>query len=224
MKIIKKQRKNIRIILMNEKIFKYYDEIANKIDNPLLLRNKAKDFTYYDVEFLKKFSDKNKILLDLGSGTGLTINNLINNFKKIIAVEKYKEFSKFISKEIEIINLDLKDINLNELNFDIVTLFGVMNYFSYDEAKELYKKIYDSFEGTLIIKNQFGINEDVIVDKFSEELNSYYYSEYRYLQKEIKLLENIGFKIKEVVDIYPPEYNRWDNTHFYAIVCDNKKR
>jgi cyclopropane fatty-acyl-phospholipid synthase-like methyltransferase len=209
---------------MNEKIFKYYDEIANKIDNPLLLRNKAKDFTYYDVEFLKKFSDKNKILLDLGSGTGLTINNLINNFKKIIAVEKYKEFSKFISKEIEIINLDLKDINLNELNFDIVTLFGVMNYFSYDEAKELYKKIYDSFEGTLIIKNQFGINEDVIVDKFSEELNSYYYSEYRYLQKEIKLLENIGFKIKEVVDIYPPEYNRWDNTHFYAIVCDNKKR
>jgi cyclopropane fatty-acyl-phospholipid synthase-like methyltransferase len=209
---------------MNEKIFKYYDEIANKIDNPLLLRNKAKDFTYYDVEFLKKFSDKNKILLDLGSGTGLTINSLMNDFKKIIAVEKYKEFSKFISKEIEIINLDLKDINLNELNFDIVTLFGVMNYFSYDEAKELYKKIYNSFKGTLIIKNQFGINEDVIVDKFSEELNSYYYSEYRYLQKEIKLLENIGFKIKEVVDIYPPEYNRWDNTHFYAIVCDNKKR
>jgi cyclopropane fatty-acyl-phospholipid synthase-like methyltransferase len=209
---------------MNRKIFKYYDKIAKKIDNPLLLRNKAKDFTKYDVEFIKQFADKNKILLDLGSGTGLTINNLVPYFKKIIAIEKYKEFSKFISKKIEVINADLKEIELENLNFDIVTLFGVMNYFSYNEAKKLYKKIYNSFEGTLIIKNQFGIKEDVIVDKFSEELNSYYFSEYRYLQKEIKLLENIGFKIKEVVDIYPPEYNRWNNTHFYTIVCDNKKR
>lgn len=208
---------------MNRKIFKYYDKIAKKIDNPLLLRNKAKDFTKYDVEFIKQFADKNKILLDLGSGTGLTINNLVPYFKKIIAIEKYKEFSKFISKKIEVINADLKEIELENLNFDIVTLFGVMNYFSYNEAKELYKKIYNSFEGTLIIKNQFGIKEDVIVDKFSEELNSYYFSEYRHIEKEIKLLENIGFKIKEVIDIYPPEYNRWDNTHFYAIVCENKK-
>lgn len=23
----------------------------------------------------------------------------------------------------------------------------------------------------------------------------------------------------EVVDIYPPSFNRWDNTHFYALVA-----
>lgn len=205
---------------MNEKIFRYYNDLAKKIDNPLMLRNKSKDFTYYDVEFLKKFCNKEKILLDLGSGTGLTINNLTNCFKKIIAVEKYKEFSKFIDQKIEIINTNIKDLNFQNFRFDIVTLFGVMNYFSYEEAKELYKNIYNSFNGVLIIKNQFGIKDDVIVDSYSEELDNYYYSEYRYIEKEKELLENIGFKIKNIVDIYPKEFNRWNNTHFFAIVCE----
>ena len=208
---------------MNEKIFNYYDKLAKKADNPLITRNKAKDFTKYDVEFLKKFGDKNKILLDLGSGTGLTINNLIDDFKEIIAVEKYREFSKFIDKRIKVIEADLKEFDFN-LKFDIVTLFGVMNYFSFDEARELYKKIFNSFAGIMIIKNQFGVNEDVVVDGFSQELNSYYFSEYRHIEKEIDLLKNIGFEIKEVVDIYPKEYNIWKDTHFYAIVAYKDKK
>jgi len=208
---------------MNEKIFKYYDKLSKKAINPLVTRNKAKDSTPYDVDFIKKFADKEKVLLDLGSGTGLIINNLVENFKKIIAVEKYKEFSKFIDKRIKVINRDLKEFNFN-LNFDIVTIFGVMNYFSYSEAEELYNKIYNSFDGILIIKNQFGVKEDVIVDGFSEELNEYYFSEYRALDKEIELLKKTGFFVKDVVDIYPKEYNRWDNTHFYAIVCEVKDK
>ena len=208
---------------MNEKIFKYYDKLSKKAINPLVTRNKAKDSTPYDVNFIKKFGDKEKVLLDLGSGTGLMINNLVGDFKKIIAVEKYEAFSKFIDKRIEVINQDLKEFNFN-LNFDIVTIFGVMNYFSYSEAEELYNKIYNSFDGILIIKNQFGVKEDVIVDGFSEELNEYYFSEYRALDKEIELLKKTGFFVKDVVDIYPKEYNRWDNTHFYAIVCEVKDK
>jgi len=204
---------------MNEKIFNYYDKLSKKADNPLITRNKAKDFTKYDIEFIKQFADKNKILLDLGSGTGLTINHLIPYFKKIIAIEKYKEFYKFIDKKIEVIESDIKTFDFN-IKFDIATLFGVMNYFSYEEAKELYIKIYNSLDsGVLIIKNQFGLKKDVIVDGYSKELNSYYFSEYRFIKKEINLLKSIGFKNIEVIDIYPKEYNRWDNTHFYAIVA-----
>jgi len=55
---------------------------------------------------------------------------------------------------------------------------------------------------------------------FFKELQSYYFSYYRDLEKEKELLKEIGFKIKQVVDIYPKEYNRWNNTHFYAIVCE----
>jgi len=204
---------------MNKKIFTYYDKLSKKADNPLITRNKAKDFTNYDVELIKTFKDKNKILLDLGSGTGLTINKLINDFGKIIAVEKYSEFSKFIDEKITIINEDIQTFSF-DLKFDLITLFGIMNYFSFEEADRLYRKIFNSFNGIMIIKNQFGINEDVIIDNFSEELNNHYFSEYRYIKKEIKLLEDIGFKINDVIDIYPSEYNRWNNTHFYAIVCE----
>lgn len=203
---------------MNEKIFNYYDELSKKADNPLITRNKAKDFTKYDVELIKRFKDKEKILLDVGSGTGLSINYLVNDFKKIIAIEKYKEFSKFIDKKIEVINKDILECKFN-FEFDMATLFGVMNYFSFEEAKIIYERLFKRMQkGIIIVKNQFATKEDVIIDGFSKELNSYYFSEYRHIDKEINLLKQIGFKVKDVVDIYPAEYNRWDNTHFYAIV------
>ena len=72
----------------------------------------------------------------------------------------------------------------------------------------------------MIVKNQFGLHEDVTVDGFSEELQENYFSQYRYIDKEIRLLREVGFNNIEVVDIYPKECNRWDNTHFYALVAE----
>jgi len=202
---------------MNEKIFTYYDKLSQNAETPLVVRNKAMDFTEYDIQFLKKHANKNQILLDLGSGTGLTINNLKNDFKNIIAVEKYQGFYKFIDKDIQIIEQNILDFKF-DIEFDIISIFGVLNYFSFEEAKQLYTNIYNSFSGKVIVKNQFGVDEDVVVDGYSDELNTYYFSQYRHLNKEIELLESIGFTIEEVVDIYPKEYNRWENTHFYALV------
>ena len=72
--------------------------------------------------------------------------------------------------------------------------------------------------GLLLIKNKFGVKGDVVVNGYSEELKMNYYSEYRHLDKEIEILKNVGYKDIQVTDIYPPEANRWNNTHFYAIV------
>jgi cyclopropane fatty-acyl-phospholipid synthase-like methyltransferase len=203
----------------NKNIEEYYLKMAEKITDPKATRNNAKDFTEFDVKLMKDFADKNKTLLDMGSGTGLLINNLIDSFKHITAIEKYPNFSKFITKshKIKLITedlLDLGDIGNNE--FDVVSLLGVMNYFSIEEAKYLYDKSISYLKkgGALIVKNQFGINEDVIIDGYSEELKTDYYSEYRQVDKEIQLLESIGFHSIEKIDIYPPEYNRWGNTHF----------
>jgi len=75
---------------------------------------------YYDTIFLRKLCSKEKILLDLGSGSGATINRLIKCFKKIIAVEKYTHFLKFINKKIK----DIREIKFSK-KFDIITAFGV---------------------------------------------------------------------------------------------------
>jgi cyclopropane fatty-acyl-phospholipid synthase-like methyltransferase len=208
-------------IMKNKNVTSYYDKMAEKITNPKDTRNKAKDFSKYDIEFMKKMSNPNKNLLDLGAGTGLLVNHLVSDFKRIIAVEKYQEFSRFItqSNNIKIINADLLDFTI-DCCFDFVSLFGVMNYFNKEEAISIYENAFSFLKkgGKIIVKNQMGIYDDVIVDGYSEELKTNYYAEYRAVDKEIELLKLLSFNKIEKVDIYPPEYNRWDNTHFYALV------
>ncbi len=208
----------------NKNIGEYYQKMADNITDPKETRNKAKDFSKFDIKLIKMLADTKKTLLDLGSGTGLLINNLEFDFKQITAVEKYPEFSKFIleSPYIKVINEDLLTFEITDDSlFDIVSLFGVMNFFDNVETKMIYSKIYSYLadDGVLVVKNQMGIKNDVIVNGFSEELKTNYYSEYRHVDSEITLLGDIGFVDIEKIDIYPPEYNRWDNTHFYALVC-----
>lgn len=208
----------------NNKSIEYYNKMAKKITDAKATRNKAKDFSKYDIQLMKTLADKNKTLLDLGSGTGLLINYLIDDFKSITAVEKYPEFSRFIIRtdKIKLINEDLLKLQIPENEkYDIVSLFGVMNYFDLKEATILYKKIKSFLKkgGILVVKNQMGIKEDIIVNGYSEELQTNYYSEYRHIDKEINLLKDIGFVNDKIIDIYPPEFNRWDNTHFYALIC-----
>ncbi len=208
--------------MKNRDVQFYYQNMAKKIKRPEETRNKAKDFSKYDIEFMKQYSNKERVLLDLGSGTGLLVNHLCDDFKKIIAVEKFPEFSKFIKThdKLEVVNQDIIAFETVE-SVDIISLFGVMNCFNQEEAIVIYNKVYDmlSNDGLLIIKNQMGVYQDVIVDGWSEELETEYFAEYRNVDSEISVLRTLGFTDIDKVDIYPQEYNRWDNTHFYALVC-----
>ena len=197
--------------------------MAKNITSALETRNNAPDFSKYDIDLVTKFSDKNKNLLDLGAGGGLLVNAINNKFQSITAVELYPEFSQFIlpHANVTIINSDIKDFHTNE-KFNFVISFGVMNFFSNSEASNLYKKMSTFLKdnGTLIVKHQMGLEEDVVVDTYSDELKKNYYSNYRSLDNEKKLIEaSGGLVVKEVVDIYPDKFNRWDNTHFYAIIA-----
>jgi len=210
--------------MSNQYIHGYYEEMAKNIKSPLETRNKAKDFTRFDVALMKNFANKNRDLLDLGSGTGLLINPLNNDFRTIVAVEKYKAFSDFIIRTptIEVINSDILDLE-NNRSFDVVSIFGVMNFFNSTEANLIYKKVAGYLrknnESVAIVKHQMGLEETFTVNGWSEELNKDYYAEYRHVDIEIAMLSQAGFSRIEKVDVYPKEYNRWENTHFYALVC-----
>jgi cyclopropane fatty-acyl-phospholipid synthase-like methyltransferase len=208
--------------LGNRKIKDYYENLAEGITSATETRNKAPDFTAYDVAFVKQFSDPRKSLLDMGAGTGLLLNRISDEFQTVTAVELYPEFSKFITPKphLQVVNQNILDFESTE-TFDIVIAFGVMNFFSKAEAKKLYKQFFKFMAqgGTLIIKNQMGVAEDVIVDQHSEELGQHYYSEYRTVSHESKLISAAGFSVKDVHDIYPGEFNRWPNTRFQCIVA-----
>ncbi|MEK9572160.1 MAG: methyltransferase domain-containing protein, partial [Paracoccaceae bacterium] len=160
-------------------------------------------------------------LLDLGSGTGLIVNELTNDFEHITAVELFKEFSDYIKgKNIEIYNENLIDFYVNS-KFGIATMFGTAHYFNDGESLEIYKNIFNMLDddGIFILKNQFGLEKTKTVNE-SVALGNKYFAQYRHIDYEVKRLEAVGFRNIQVHDIYPAEANRWDDTHFYALVCE----
>ena len=209
---------------MNEKAFTFFEKMAHsdKLSPNSVRLVKSNDFSDMDTAFIRKYAKPNSKVLDLGAGTGLIINKLFPYVESIVAVEPFLEFTKYIikNKKITIVNADIDKFSTNKL-FDIISFFGVMHYVDEIEAKAIYSKYihYVSEEGKMIIKNQFGLYEDVTIDGFSEELQENYFSQYRHIDKELRLLREVGFNNIEVVDIYPKECNRWNNTHFYALVA-----
>ncbi len=207
---------------MNEKALSFYKEMAESNCNQNSLKlAKNSDFTEMDANFIMKYSNENTEILDLGSGTGLIINKLYSRVKSIIAVEPFEKFSNYIvnSPNIEIVNADFFKWE-TEKKFDIISLFGVMHYLDENEVEIIYMKFKKNLKngGRLIVKNQFGLKEDVTINGFSKELQKDYFAQYRFIEKEQNILKKIGYKIESVEDIYPPECNRWTDTHFFAIV------
>ena len=212
---------------MNEKSLAFFERMAN---DPNSNQNSVKmaknsDFSKIDAEFILKYAPQNASLLDLGSGTGLIVNKIYNQIAKIVAVEPFQKFSNYIIKapNIEIINKTFDQFDTDE-QFDLITSFGVLFYFNKEEATQIYKKYYKNLKknGALIVKNQFSVKETVTIAGYSEELKQDYFAQYRYLKEEIELLKECGYQNVESFDIYPPECNRWENTHFYALVARSK--
>lgn len=215
---------------MNSKALTFFKQMAESKDlnaNSVKLAHNS-DYTQIDADFILECCADLPVplslvrILDIGSGSGLVINKLYRFVKEIVAVDKFPEFTKYIcSPPIKVINDDIFNFSSDE-KFELITLFAFMHYFDVNEAKEIYHRFAQNINpgGMMIIKNQFGVYEDVIIDKYSEEQKRSYYSEYRTTAHEIELLKACGiFTEYKVVDIYPPECNRWDNTHFYAIVA-----
>ena len=203
------------------KFFENMSEKASTDPNCVKLAHNT-DFTNIDAGFILKYANNETDILDIGTGTGLIVNKIYKKVKSIECIEPFKEFSKYIVKSpnIKIVNDCFFEYRTDK-KFDMVTIFRSMHYFNRDESEKIYKIVYSLLNknGQLIIKNQFGVNEDVTVSGYSKEQKTNYFAQYRYISNEADLLKQIGFLIEDIADIYPPEANRWDNTHFYGIVC-----
>lgn len=208
----------------NKNALKFFENMSIKAkDNPNCVKLAHNtDFTDIDADLILGYANYDTSILDIGTGTGLIVNKIYDKVKSINCLEPFKEFTQYIVKSpnISIINDSIFEFKTNK-QFDLITIFGSMHYFNREEAEKIYNIVYPLLNkgGKLIIKNQFGVDEDVIVSGYSEEQKTNYFASYRHINKEVALLESLGYKNTEVIDIYPPEANRWDNTHFYAIVA-----
>lgn len=199
----------------------YWEELAKRIVNPVETKNKRPDTSDLEIEFLKDYVRKEDDVIDLGSGTGLIINKLIPLVNSIVAVEKFAEFTKYIvdTPNMTVINADLRGFKIRK-EYDVAMLFGVAQSFYRDDAIEIYKNIYAMLKpgGRFICRIHCGLEEDILVDGFSEELQTNYFAHYRQVDSEIKLLEEIGFKNLQKFDIFPDSLNTWSNSRHFIFV------
>ena len=200
----------------------YWASLAARITDPVQTRNKRDDYSDLEIEFLKPFLKPNISVLDLGSGSGLVVNKLVEFVRHITAVEKFQNFSKYIeqSDKLELINADLIGFRLYQ-QFDLVLATGVMQCLKERHVAEIYKNIFNMTKpgGHFIAHIHCGLEDDVIVDRFSEELNTDYYAEYRHYKKEKTLIMKAGFQEVELQDIFPDWLNKWPNTRHFLFVC-----
>ena len=83
------------IMKANEKTIskEYWANLANRITDPQQTRNKRGDYSDLEIEFLRPYLKPDLSVLDLGSGTGLVVNKLVELVGHITAVEKFQNFS-----------------------------------------------------------------------------------------------------------------------------------
>lgn len=200
-------------------ISKFWNSRGLIKDNYEAARNGIDERLKYDMELLEKNLKKNDNVLDLGCGTGIIANVIVDKVQRITAVDFIEEFvSRIKHPKIDAICKEIMKFETNE-KFDVIIIFGVFNYLEVHEVKKLCKKLQNwvKQDGIIIIKHQCGLNEDITVDNYSKKLQCKYLATYRKLTKEIMLLKNY-FNV-DVKDIYPKGMNIWDNTHHYAFIC-----
>jgi cyclopropane fatty-acyl-phospholipid synthase-like methyltransferase len=200
----------------------YWANLASRITNPVQTRNQRGDYSELEIEFLRPFLKPEVSVLDLGSGTGLMVNRLVDLVGHITAVEKFQGFSDYIkqSEKLELINADLVGFRLYR-QFDLVLATGVMQCLERRYISDIYRNVFHMTKagGYFVAHIHCGIDEDVVIDEFSEELNANYYAEYRQCSWEREQMLEAGFAAVDVHDVFPDWLNKWPNTRHNLFIC-----
>jgi trans-aconitate methyltransferase len=192
-------------------------------DPVIASRHRDNDAPKHDLALLSRFVTPGCTVLDLGAGSCVLADRLaaLDDVAQVCAVEKFGEFfeKRPAHPKVETRAVDVRDFR-DPRRFELVMLFGVLNYLEDAEVRDLYARIVPMLapSGHLVVKHQSGVLDDVIVDGHSAELGRTYQAVYRSRAHDLELLGE-HFIVDETVDIYPPELNRHANTHFYGFVC-----
>jgi SAM-dependent methyltransferase len=201
----------------------FWGKRAQEVEHPRIATHfRIDDASDFDFSLVQKLCTPSATVLDLGAGTCHLSIRLSPYAKEIIAVDFIEDFlaKQNLPSNIRTVVSDIGEFETTD-TFDIILLFGVLNYFFEDnEVLSLYEKCRSllNHNGVLIVKHQCGIRKNELIDHYSEELESNYLALYRHVDLDFLLLGKI-FNDVQMIDVYPPRLNRWENTHFYCFVC-----
>lgn len=180
------------------------------------------EFTSYDLALIEPHLIGGASVLDLGCGTCALANAIAaRETVHVHAVDKYPGMLDFADKRSNLSTEVADAVGYGgDRRFDVILLFGVINSIpDADDRMQMYRTLREMLRqgGKLIVKSQFGIAEEVLVDAYSQDLGMDYAAVYPRVDDEEERLKRL-FSVSRI-DPYPAEYNRWSNTHFYAFLC-----
>lgn len=163
-------------------------------------------------------------MLDLGCGTCVIPNLVVDRLGWTVHAVDY--VPEFLTHAVDDPRLttevgDVRTYRGPDGAYDLIVLLGVINYLEPDERTDLYERCRAMLApgGALLVKAQMGVRETVEVDTYSEQLGTRYQAKYWHLDTEAALLRSVFGDAVEVTDPYPPEFSRFDNTHFHHLIA-----
>lgn len=210
--------------LDKERIFKFWEARTSISVARVATSWRADDRLQLDAAFVGEHLGKTRArILDLGAGTCTLAAALLDRAEQIVAVDKFSGFLQHApaDRRLRTVSADVTEFATDE-QFDAILLFGVANYLSVREEQALYERCHQMLAagGTFIVKNQCGVDQDVVVDRYSEDLACHYHARYPHVDSQRERLQR-HFHVT-TVDVYPPRLNRWQDTHFYGFVCRHR--
>ena len=145
---------------------------------------------------------KNKTILEIGPGTGnLTSVILKNNPKKVFVIEKDNQLAKLLGKDfgsnLEIINNDVLKINENEIDRDILTVFGNLPY---NISTEILCKWILNIKGeNFWFDNLVLMFQKEVADRIIADYNTKNYG-------RLAILSKWKLKIEKICDVKPSSF------------------
>lgn len=207
--------------LSRKKIDNFWAKRAQIKDARVATHFKKDDTHIYDLQLIRKYCKKDTEILDVACGTCYLANELVDEVSYIKGTDKFGEFLSHcrVSNKLEVEVADILEYK-DSKKYDIILMFGVVMYFDDLDTENIYRKYRTMLkpDGLLIVKHQCGVTEDIIIDKYSEQIGDNYQAIYKNVRKDEAILKKY-FSSVIVVDIYPPRLNPWTNTHFYAFIC-----
>jgi 16S rRNA (adenine1518-N6/adenine1519-N6)-dimethyltransferase len=145
---------------------------------------------------------KDKSILEIGPGTGnLTKNILKKKPKKLIVIEKDNNLAKSLKKKLDdgvkIINDDVLKINENNLDVDILTVFGNLPYNISTEI--LCNWILNIKNKNFWFDNLVLMFQKEVADRIIAKCNTKNYG-------RLSILSNWKLKIEKICDVQPSSF------------------
>ena len=145
---------------------------------------------------------KDKSVLEIGPGTGnLTKNILIKKPKKLIVIEKDNDLAESLKKDLEdnikIINDDVLKVDENELDVDVLTVFGNLPYNISTEI--LCNWIVNIKNKNFWFDNLVLMFQKEVADRIIAKFNTKNYG-------RLSILSNWKLEIEKICDVQPSSF------------------